>query len=226
MSSASRHIIGTTGAPSFGNLHDDVAPHDRLAAQARVDGEAFGGVQAILLVGFHLGQVLLAFLDDHVTGRARAVAPAVVLQVDIVGQRDVEQGPRLAVVGQRVLLVVHLHRGVHGQKRHLVHGHYWDSMISLARRVPSADLRALSIMSSARCSVAWFRATVRWRIDSRSVVSRAWRSASRAVVMRARSSSETRASPWRSARWTCVITVAASLRISTSIRASTSASAY
>src|SRR5687768_16729603 len=191
-----------------------------------MDGEALGHVEPVLLVLLHLGQMLLALAHDHVTRRARAAAAAVVLEVDLVGERDVEHRARLAVVGERVLLVVDLDGLVERKKRHAVDRHYSDSMISAARFVPSAPLRAASIISSARCSVARFSAVVASRMASRSWVSRTRPSAARAVSIAARSDASTRCAPWRSARSTWVITVSASLRVSISIRVSTSASAY
>src|SRR5207247_287369 len=186
----------------------------------------FRHVQAILLVGLHLREILLTLAHDDVAGRARAAAPAVVLERDVVGERDVEERARLAVIGQRVLGVVDLDGLVQGKERHAVHGHHDDSMISVARLDESAPLSAASIISSARCSVAWLRAVVASRMRSRSCPARAPSSASSADAMPRRSSSPTRLPPWLSARRTWVRTVSASLRASMRSRALTSASAY
>src|SRR6476660_5470608 len=66
MSSASFHVISPT---SLGDLHHHVAPHHRLAAETRVQGEALRGVQAVFLVLLHRREVPLALPHHHVTGR-------------------------------------------------------------------------------------------------------------------------------------------------------------
>src|SRR5438034_9172264 len=95
-----------------------------------------------LLVGLHLREILLTLAHDDVAGRARAAAPAVVLERDVVGERDVEERARLAVIGQRVLGVVDLDGLVQGKERHAVHSHHDASMISAARLDESAPLSA------------------------------------------------------------------------------------
>src|SRR4029453_2214804 len=137
---------------------------------------------------------------------------AVVVEGDVVRQGDVEQGARLAVVGQRILLVIDLDGLVERQERHLVRRHYDfsgeggyspldpRSMISSARFVPSAPLSAASIITSARCSVAWFRSLVRSRMASRSSPSRAARSAATAASIVRRSSAPSSGPARRRAR--------------------------
>src|SRR5262245_16441205 len=189
-----------------------------------MDGEALGRIEPVLFVRLHLREVLLALLHDDVTGGAGAAPAAVGLEMNVIGQRDVEERARLAVIGQRVFLIVDLDGDVLREERDLVDRHYF-SMISSARRLARAPLSAASIMTSARCSVARFSAAVASRISSRSLLPRARRSTSSPVSIAARSSAPTSLAPWPSARSTWVMTVSASFRASISRRASTSASA-
>src|SRR5205085_1237131 len=85
----------------------------------------------------------------------------------LLGQRDAEQRARLAVIGERILLVVDLDGLVERQKRHLVYGHHFGSMSSAARRLSRAPRSALSIITSARCSVTRFSSVVLSRMRSR-----------------------------------------------------------
>src|SRR5205814_7401601 len=142
------------GSPNlFRDLHHDIAAHDGLTAEPRVERQPLRRVEAVFLVLLHRREVLLAFTYDDVTGGAGAAAAAVVLEVDAFGQRDVEQGAGPAVVGQRVLAVIHLDRDVEGQKGHRVGGHHFCSRIWSARFEVMAPLTAASIIASARRSV-------------------------------------------------------------------------
>src|SRR4029453_12053410 len=209
----------------FRDLHHDVALHDGLATQPRVKGEAFRGVQSVLLVRLHGREMALPFPHDHVAGGAGAGAAAVVLEVDVGGGGDVQHRARLAVIGQGVLLVVHLHRHVLGEERHLVLRHQEDSRIRSARLEASAPLRAASIMASASRSVALFTAVVRLWMSSRSSPPRASRRAATAARMRSSSPGSASCAPWASARSTWLITLSASVLASIKSRAATSASA-
>src|SRR5262249_11892994 len=91
-------------------LADDVALDDRLAAEPRVDREVPCRVEPIGLVVLHLAQVLRAFPDDDVAGRAGAAGGAGVLEAEIEMLRHVEKRFRLAVVRVRELAVLELHR--------------------------------------------------------------------------------------------------------------------
>src|SRR5262245_65706119 len=97
MSSASCHLMLMVPRPSLHDVDDHVALHDRLAAEPRVEGQPRRGVQAILLVRLHRGQVLLSLADDHVAGRARTAAAAVVLHPDPVMKPDTEPGGGVTV---------------------------------------------------------------------------------------------------------------------------------
>jgi hypothetical protein len=74
-----------------------------LRAEPRPGGEAPRGVEAIGLVVLHLAQVFRAVADDDVAGRARAAAPAGVLErhVEIFG--DIEKRLGFPVMGIRQL---------------------------------------------------------------------------------------------------------------------------
>src|SRR5262249_53076806 len=100
--------------------------------------------------------MILPFPHDDVTGSAGAASAAVVLEVHVVGQGDVEDRARATVIGERILRVVDLDGDVEGEEGHLVRRHHGSLKISSARREAMAPLRAASIMASARRSVAWF----------------------------------------------------------------------
>src|SRR5262249_46974863 len=193
------------GGEGWGKWEEGVAGDGGGAGERRRDGGALGGIEPVLFVRLHLGEILLALLHDDVAGGTGAAPAAVVLEVDMVRQRDVEERARLAVVGQRVFLVVDLDGDVLRQEGDFVDRHHF-SMSSSARRLAKAPLSAASIMSSARCSVAWFSAVVASRISSRSLLPRARRSASSPVSIAARSSAPTSLAPWPSARSTWVMT--------------------
>src|SRR5262249_28811285 len=93
--------------------------------------------------------------------------PAVVLQVHVVGERDVEERAGTAVIGEGILRVVDLHGDVEGKKRDLVRRHHGSFRISSARRDATAPLRAASIMASAQRSLTGLSAMVRPGIASR-----------------------------------------------------------
>src|SRR5437667_4187143 len=221
-SSASCQVMS---APSFRDLHHDIAAHDGLTAEPRVERQPLRRVEAVFLVLLHRREVLLAFTYDDVTGGAGAAAAAVVLEVDAFGQRDVEQGAGPAVVGQRVLAVIHLDRDVEGQEGHRVGGHHFCSRIWSARFEVMAPLTAASIIASARRSVALLRSIVRSRMASRSVPHSTARSASMAWLIVRSSSGLARWPPCVSARRTWFITVSASVVVSIRSRALTSSSA-
>src|SRR6266545_3756148 len=147
--------LSTSCAPPalLGDLDDDVPADHRLTPQPGVQRQPFRRIQAILLVLLHRREVLLSLPDHHVAGRAGAAPAAVMLEVDIVGQRDVEHRPGLAVIGQRILAVVHLDRHVLRQEGQLVHRHHFFSRISSARRDVTARLIAASL--PVRSSLAW-----------------------------------------------------------------------
>src|SRR5258705_7562561 len=167
-------------ANSFRYLHHDVAAHDGLAAQTGVEGESLRRVQAVLLILLHGGEIVLPLAHDDMAGGTGAAASAVVLEVHVVGKGDVQQRARPAVIGERVLGVVHLDGDVGGKKGDLVRGHHWSLRISSARREPTAPLRAASIIASASRSVTLFSSMVRSRMASRSVPLSTARSASMA----------------------------------------------
>src|SRR5438034_4895669 len=122
-------LVGSLVAAASGrrDLDDDVAAHDRLAAQPRMERQPLGGVQPVLFVLLHLREVLRRRPDDHVARRAGALATAVVLQVDVVPERDVQDRAGQAVLLQWELGRVHLDRDVHGQERDLVDRHHFRS---------------------------------------------------------------------------------------------------
>src|SRR5215468_10629352 len=132
--------------------------------------------------------MVLALTNDHVTRGAGTAPAAVVLERNVVRQRDVEQRPRPAVVGQGVLLVIDVDGDVHRQEGHPVNGHQFGPSIVSARLDARASLSARSIMASASRSVARLRATVRSRIESRSVPFRAVLRSLNASSIKARSS--------------------------------------
>src|SRR5574337_1264790 len=162
MSSASFHISpiwilrSVTGRrvpapPGRRDLHDHVALHHRLAAEPGMKREPFGGIEPVLLVGLHRREVLLPFLDDDVAGRAGAVAAAVVLEINVVSQSDVQDGARQAVLLERKLRRIDLHRDVQREKGHLVrHPGFFSSSASVTRFEARASLSVESIRTSAR----------------------------------------------------------------------------
>src|SRR4029078_11983469 len=97
----------------------------------------------------HVREVLLALLHDYMAGRAGTASAAVVLEMNVDRQRVVQQGPGIAVVGERILLVVDLDGHVERQERYLVDRHYL-SMTSSARPLPRGPLNAPSLLTSAR----------------------------------------------------------------------------
>src|SRR6266498_1519155 len=180
ISSASFQVIW---ASSFRYLHHHVTTHDGLAAEPGVKGEPFRRVQTILLVLLHGREVLFPLAYDDVTRGTGAAAAAVVLQVHVVGEGDIEERARPAVIGQGILRVVDLDGDVGGKKGDLMRGHHFSLRISSARRDPTAPLRAASIMASASRSVALFSSMVRSRMASRSVPLSTARSASMALLI-------------------------------------------
>ena len=88
-----------------------------------MDREALRGVEPVVLVLLHLREIRLTLAHDDVAGRARAAPAAVVLELDAVGERDVEQRARFAVIGQRILRIVDLDRLPLGQERHAMNRH-------------------------------------------------------------------------------------------------------
>src|SRR6266851_4312701 len=209
----------------FRDLHDDVAANDRLAAEPRMKRQPFRRVEAILFVLLHRRQVLLALAHDHVAGGAGAASAAVVLEMDALGERDIEQGTRPAMIGHGVLAVVDLDRDVQRQEGDLVGGHHFCSRISSARLEVTAPRTAASIIFSARRSVALLRSIVRSRMASRSVPHSTARSASMAWLIACSSSGVARWPPCASARLTWFITVSASVLVSMRSSALTSSSA-
>jgi len=152
------------GSPYFGISTYNVSFDHRLTPEPRVEGQPFRGVQTVFLVLLHGGQVLLALSHDDVAGGAGAAPAAVVLEVDVVGQRDVQQRTRPAVIGQRVLAVVHLDGPVEGQKGDLVNRHHEFSSSRSARFEVTASLIADSMSRSASGAVTWLSAVVSSRI--------------------------------------------------------------
>src|ERR1700730_5864620 len=212
-------------ASSFWYLHHHVAADDRLAAETGVQRQPFRRVEAILLILLHRREVLFPLTHDDVTGRAGAAPSAVVLEVHVVRERDVQERARPSVVGQRVLRVVDLDGDIAGEKGDLVRSHHFSSRISSARREVTAPLSAASIIASASRSVTLFRSMVRSRMASRSVPHSTARSASMAWLIACSSSRPTRWPPCLSARRTWFITVSASVLVSIRSRALTSSSA-
>src|ERR1051325_3852020 len=53
----------------FDDFDRDAAFDDSLAAEARMQRDAVGHVDAVFFTLFHLGEVLFALFDDDVTGR-------------------------------------------------------------------------------------------------------------------------------------------------------------
>src|SRR2546426_4718976 len=98
-------LVGGLVAAASGrrDLDDDVAAHDRLASQPRMEGQSLGGVQPVLFVLLHLGEVLRRRPDDHVSRRAGALDNPDVLQADVVPERDVQDRAGQTVLLQREL---------------------------------------------------------------------------------------------------------------------------
>src|SRR5215475_8256594 len=87
MSSASCQVMGIPPdrPASLRNLHHDVPLDHGLAAEPRMQRQALGGVQPILLVLLHRREVLLPLAHDHVARGAGAAPAAVVLEVNALG---------------------------------------------------------------------------------------------------------------------------------------------
>src|SRR5207302_150057 len=81
----------------------DIAADDRLASEPRLRCEAPRRIEAVGLVILHLAQMLFAFADDDVAGRAGAAAAAGVLEWDVEVLRDIEERLGLSVVRIRQL---------------------------------------------------------------------------------------------------------------------------
>src|SRR4051812_34100671 len=79
-------------------LADDVAGDNGLTAEAGLWREAPGGFETIRLVVLHLAEVLVAFPDDDVAGRAGAAAAAGVLERHVKVLREIEKRLGLAVI--------------------------------------------------------------------------------------------------------------------------------
>ena len=88
-----------------------------------MDREPFRGVEPILLVVLHLGEIGFALAHDDVARGACATSAAVVLELDVVRDRDVEQRSGLAVIGKGVLRVVDLDGLSEWQERHAMDRH-------------------------------------------------------------------------------------------------------
>src|SRR5215472_12501914 len=209
---------------SLRDLHHHIPAYHGLATESRVQGQSFRGVQAVLLVLLKGRQVILPFPHDDVTGGAGAAPAAVVLEVHVVGQGDVEDRARATVIGEWIFRVIDLDGDIEREEGHLVRRHQGSLKISSARREAMAPLRAASIMASARRSVAWLSSVVRSRITSRSVPPSTSCRAAMARSMAWRSSGWIRCAAWASARCTWFSTVSASVRVSMRRRALTSAS--
>jgi hypothetical protein len=103
------------------NLDDYIACHYRLAAEARMEGQAWRHVEAIQFVVVRRAQVLIAVFYDHVAGSASAASAAGMFELNAEVDGDVKQRLRLPVfvVGQFSRL--ELHGPVDIRKSHLGH---------------------------------------------------------------------------------------------------------
>src|SRR5262249_61893370 len=110
--------------------------------------------------------MILPFPHDDVTGGAGAASAAVVLEVDIVGQGDVEDRARATVIGERILRVIDLDGDVEREEGHLVRRHHGSLKISSARREAIGPLRGASIMGSGTRCRGWLGSGGRWPVMS------------------------------------------------------------
>src|SRR4030095_9892439 len=139
--------------------------------------ESISHIQPILFVFIHFGKVLFTLFDDYVTGCARTVSAAGVLQVKTAVKSDIQQRPFLSVfvIRRHPWFVLNRHWLAPGEKEidfvnlplrfsGLLFGDCADTRVSEFHAQPFATsdalrslraaIRALSIMISARCCEA------------------------------------------------------------------------
>src|SRR5262249_21894965 len=96
------------------NLDNYIAFDTCLGAQARVERQIGGGIEAVQFVVRRLREVLLAFFDHHMAGRAGAVSAAGMLEMQAKIEGNVEQRLRKPMILVRQLPGLELHGYVVG----------------------------------------------------------------------------------------------------------------
>jgi hypothetical protein len=87
----------------FRDADDEILRGLYLAGQARCLGQSFGLIQHIFFILGHLAERLKALLDYDVTGRAGAIATAVVIYLDVVIERGVQNGRSLGDINLDII---------------------------------------------------------------------------------------------------------------------------
>src|SRR5438270_7889377 len=129
MSSASSHVnffgisvlLGNVVAIPCWNFHNNFARFRDLGltAEARIQLQIGGHVEAVGFVVVHFGETLGAFLHPDVTGGTRAVAATGVIERDAEVQCDIENRLFFAVILIWQFAVLELHSLALGQKGNL-----------------------------------------------------------------------------------------------------------
>ena len=145
----------------LGDLDGDVATYDTLATESGIGRESGSLIELVLLVLFHLGEILLSGPDDHVAGRTGAVSTAIVLEFDPVLLCDVQDRPGSAVIAEGKVLIVHFDDEVLGKEGDFV---FHGFAISSTDRVDKASRIELSMMRSANGLPASFTVSIRSRM--------------------------------------------------------------